>query len=654
MRCGRMQVYEMKKRFFFKNKNIWYRLILELVLAVAAALVIELGFNYQALTGGYGPMDLSQKAVVKDGMLVCSKRFDEPIYIDKLIVQGEFHKRTGYAVRVSEINDFGVEESVKITDKAYPGFEYAFTNIGKKVTSIKVVFKNAKAVTLEGLSYSNEVDFHKLRAAFFALVCFLALLIIFEHRLVVKKIEIIYLVGALGFGSIMIAAAGPRAVTWDEEVHYRLTYLMNFNQEVNWNQAAALNTTRNAPEMNTAEELVLLKQYVNKLSLEEEEKQQSVGLFHKEYITHLPMILLYHIGEALNLPYTVQFAMGRLGNLLFCVVLNFISIYLAKRKRLLIAAVALMPTVLFQGSMITYDGIIFSCLTLGVVFAMNEMENGQGNSKYNWKKLLLSAVLFLVGCIAKPVYFPVFLLLVPMLWRMGKQFLTTKRRKRLLLTGFLTAGILCVAVLGFYLSPFLSNFINGNAAYGGDVRGGNTGFIGQTISILKHPLAFVKMLVHELFTMDNFRNFGNASKNRFMAGNLMFLNLYVLGILKDAWSLVLLPLLALVFLAEPEGEAKMPGNIRKIRWTNLAVTVCCVLLIWVAMYLAFTPIGNNGIEGVQARYFLPLFLPTAYVVWNNRIQVRISRLRYGQLAMGAVLLLTSVCFYQTLIAGRVM
>ena len=110
----------------------------------------------------------------------------------------------------------------------------------------------------------------------------------------------------------------------------------------------------------------------------------------------------------------------------------------------------------------------------------------------------------------------------------------------------------------------------------------------------------------------------------------------------------------MVFLTNTDDEQNEPKNIKTIRVVNGIAVVCSVALVWLAMYLAFTPIGADAIEGVQARYFIPLLLPAAYTLWNNRIQIKVSKQRYYQIVLGAALALAGVCFYQTLILGRLM
>ena len=79
-----------------------------------------------------------------------------------------------------------------------------------------------------------------------------------------------------------------------------------------------------------------------------------------------------------------------------------------------------MPTLLFQASLYTYDGVIFACMNLGFVLWMNLMDDTNNDKETTWKQIAIVAVLLGIGCIAKPVYFPVMILMVPILWKMIK------------------------------------------------------------------------------------------------------------------------------------------------------------------------------------------------------------------------------------------
>lgn len=628
-------------------QNPFLRLLFELVISIIIALLLELAANMPALTQGYQLFCISDSRVTKKGKLIYSQEFDEPVYVNKICVKGSFSTDLEYQINVKLINDFDIEEVVELEDNAYAVFQEAYTNINEKVKSIKVTFPDTSKVALESVSISNEMQFSESRFLFWILVCFLILLILLEHNLLIQKTEVVYAVFAIGFGILLITVSGPRATTWDEEAHYSLIYKTNFQAETVWSQAAWQNSTRFTPDVNTEEELEMLKAYMNQQGASEWYVEPTPALSVKNLIVYFPMIIGQLAGKLLGLSYVHYYNLGRFANLIFCTVLLIMAIRLAKRKKILISVISLMPTVLFQSSMYTYDGVIFACMTLGFVLWMNEMEKEKTN--ISLRNLFVMLILFAVGSIAKPVYVPAFLLVVPLIGHMlGEK--KNKRRICILIAVMALAGII---LAGIYLIPIFSSFLSGNMLYGGDTRGGETAIIPQMISVFEHPIASLKMLIHEIFTMDNFRNFSAASKNRYLVSNLMFLNLYALGILKDAWSLILIPLLAVLFFAEPVWEKPADCALRKrVRKMNQIVFVLSIILTWIIMYLTFTPVGSEEIEGVQARYYLPLILPAALAVWNEKIVLKVSKVRFYQLAFGAALLLTGTCIYQCLILGR--
>lgn len=649
------------------------KIILEILSAILLCILIELAFNYQALIGGYKPVEISESTVTEKGKLIYQKSLNDPVFIKKLIILGTVERRTPYRVEVLTVNDFGKEETQELEDTMYSEFDSAFTNINAKVKEIKVTIGHASRVHIDGISYSNEFKWNKYRMFFFFVVSLLGIWILFERKIILEKTWLFYLIASLGFGSIMALSTGTCAVTWDEEVHYATVYNTSFLGESSYNSAVISNFSRNGwNEINTQEELTMLKRYLNRLS-EEEADPYIYAKSWKVYITHFPMILAYHLGEKLGLSYTDNFILGRFGNLIFCILLNTIAIYLARRKKLLIAIVGMMPTVIFQNSMYTYDGVSFSCITLGVVLCMNEIEKipqakfdsssnllashcgiFYTNSVAATGNLILSGAFMLAGCIAKPTYLPITLLLVPCIKERIKPLLSSRKRKQICAGVFGVTAVLFVCVVIIKLQPLWSSITSGDMLYGGDARGGDTGMAGQILSMINHPFATIKMFVRDIFSFDNFRNTGDEIENTVLICNQMFANLYQLGTLKEVWALVLLPLMLLLFFVEPQGEILYRGKMKKIRFYCLGAVLLSVILVWLAMYLTFTPIGDGSIKGVQARYFLPLFLPFAYAVSNSKITLNISRLRYYQVALGSALLVCGECIYKFIIVGKVL
>lgn len=632
-----------------KKKQI-VRVLIEALLAVLFAVLVEVGFNWHTLTDGYSPVAITENTTTAKGKLVYQKELAEPVYISKLILLGSVDKKSFYNIEMVTVNGFGKEVTLTLKDYMYPELDAAYTNINEKVKKIQITFKHPSNVHITSISYANEWKINKIRMGFFWLIGFLALLILLEKRLLLNQTWFIYMLAALGMGGIIIVTSGSYAVTWDEEVHYAMVHNSGFSSQVSMNSAIELNFARNGwTSINTAEEQHLMKKYLNEQAKKEQISYEMPKNL-KNYITHFPMILSYHFGEKLGLSYTDNYALGRWGNLIFCVLLNVLAILFAKRKKILIAVIGMMPTVVFQSSTYTYDGVCFSSVTLGVVLCMNELEKKRGTEKTG--NIIAAAVLLCAGSVAKPVYFPVIFLLVPCIWEKLKSFFNSRFKKRVGMGIVVAVVILSAVLVTIKVQPLLHSISAGDLNYGGDIRGGDTGIAGQILSIVEHPIAFGKMLIQDIFSFDNFRNASDEVENTTLVCNQMFLNLYILGTLKEVWALVLLPLLLLLFLVEPRGETPILYNQKTIRISSALATMAAVILVWLAMYLTFTPIGDSSIQGVQARYFLPLFLPFAYVIYNKKIQVNISKLHYYQIAMGAGLLLSGECIYQFLIVGK--
>ena len=64
-----------------------------------------------------------------------------------------------------------------------------------------------------------------------------------------------------------------------------------------------------------------------------------------------------------------------------------------------------------------------------------------------------------------------------------------------------------------------------------------------------------------------------------------------------------------------------------------------VCVIWTSLYGTFSVVGAAAIDGVQARYYIPLMLPFLYLFGNRKLVWKGSRVWYYRvLFLGAALL----------------
>ena len=447
---------------------------------------------------------------------------------------------------------------------------------------------------------------------------------------------------SLGFGFFLLCAGQPQYNAWDEEVHFADAYRLASGSSVEWNGATDALRSYGISGINTKEEYAQLRSVMNVLgdtpvSVEE---QAQMGITYR-FLSYLPMALFLRLGMVLKLPFSKLFVFGRLGNLLTYTLVMFLAIRLARRKKLFLLFTAMMPTPLFLASSYTYDVTIISFLVLGSVLWANEMFC-PGSRLKKWPVLAV-LLLFLIGGLPKFVYLPAMLLvfLMPQISGMSS------RKKRILWVG---VGISCAAAL-ILLMPLVLRLLNGQYAFS-DPRGGDTSLSAQFASMLGHPLASAKMFIRDILNLDNFRNSGNEEYNQFFAGNLMFLNYYLCGVMSDKWCLLLIPVQVLLLLYREKEE----DGQRLLRRGQKTVIVCVllsmVLLIWLFMYLAFTPVGADQILGVQARYYLPLIYLAVLLVQNRKVFVRMEREGAVKLAMVSAWILETVSVYEFMLKGR--
>lgn len=625
------------------RKSIVRYIIFYLIAALIVAAFFEFFCNYDEIRNQYTPQKLQISQSVKDGKLKIKTELPKNIYVSKLKLQGIFYKNVNYNVKITYINKFGKKESEKIRDKAYSYFSDAWSPINRKLTKMEIIFPKGEQVQINGVWVQCEPAINWYRITFVGLVIFIAFLLFGTRKLFIQKLEYLFVVYSLGFGVLMIAVVGPQCMTWDETVHYANVYMLCYEDAQEWDKASWANWHGELPDVNTLEELAMLKTYVNQQSEDMVSKEVTSSAFLRrgQYI-YYPMVIFYRLGRMMSLSFSTVFMMGRIGNLLVCVLMGFLSVRLAKKRKVLVAAILMFPTVLFQECMYTYDGMVVGCTVLGCVLWMNEIN--RGNRGINKGKVVLGGLLFFMASLIKPVYLPLLLLLLAL----PNRKLRINKRFCAIAGGMI---VLSGMVLSVFLLPSICAAIGGDLTYGADVRGGDTGIIAQCLSMLRHPLESIAMFIREMLTMDNLRNVGIPEMDDYLPTNLMLLNLAKFGSSKDEWSLVLIPLLLLLFLISPQ-KPQFNGKSRRTRAALLAAVSASGLAIWGAMYLTFTPVGYSGINGVQARYFIPLLLPAGYLFWNDRIEMKIKEMTYTKIVLGTILLLTGQCIYQLMILKR--
>ena len=84
-------------------------------------------------------------------------------------------------------------------------------------------------------------------------------------------------------------------------------------------------------------------------------------------------------------------------------------------------------------------------------------------------------------------------------------------------------------------------------------------------------------------------------------------------------------------------------NIFKV--CTLPLSAGVLVLIWTALYLAFTEVGEVVIKGVQGRYYIPLLLPLFLVFYTDKIYTKWKEENYNLVMYLIVLLILHLALY---------
>lgn len=296
-------------------------------------------------------------------------------------------------------------------------------------------------------------------------------------------------------------------------------------------------------------------------------------------VSYVPSAVMVRVSEALALT-VVQamwlMAMAAMVSYVFAVAF---SIWILRGSRLqwVFFALALFPAALFQASSISADSLttglafVFMALVARSIFLHQEL------GRFEVFALLASVVLLPLG---KPTY----IVLVALLLFVPKSDVWTVASWRLAKT------LTLLSTLGLWLwwttiSAATSKYL---AFYRADYQDNEFGLRPQLEWILSHPTGFLRQLWNTFVYRDNF-----YFLNPIGASNVRIASLST----ALAWVAVFIAIGVAPVLSSRSTH-------RRAVWGVLGLSV---VAIFATLYVSFTPVGFHLVDGVQGRYFFPLF-----------------------------------------------
>lgn len=321
----------------------------------------------------------------------------------------------------------------------------------------------------------------------------------------------------------------------------------------------------------------------------------------------IPNALGLWLGRLLHLPCVPRYFLGRMANVVFYCVVMFFAIRRLKTGKLALATLGLIPVNIFLAANYAYDPWCLSLIAYSFARYAGWL---QGDDELTKLDVLGILVPFILGSLVKAVYFP---LALAFLVAPGKR--SEDEPELAFFRGATLVSMLLLA--STFLLPFVFKS-SGNT----DARGGSTvSSSGQLKYVLGDPVNYFLVFSRFMASYFNPITYG--------AGLPLVLAYIVwpaeMPLLALSYLFVLFPLvLALV----DRDERDDPGATHPARIMALIAFYITFGLVATSMYISFTPVGLDTINGVQLRYSLPLLLPLGIICLN--FPARQLRLRLSQ------------------------
>ena len=287
---------------------------------------------------------------------------------------------------------------------------------------------------------------------------------------------------------------------------------------------------------------------------------------------YLPQVLAIAAGRAVGAGPLALLWLARAANALAAILVLSAAIALLPVGRLPALVLGLLPMALYEYASVSPDALIITGSFLLTAIGLRALVRG------GWRmgEVVAAGIAGAVVCSVKPVYAPLLVISLPVVLR------SRHRWSQLL-------ALAAVIGMALGLTGVWFAFAAGHVQ---DFRHG-TSVAGQLRAIGADPVRFLRVLEWTFRSMSSFYV-------RSAIGILGWLTIPLTGV--ALW----LPGIAFLVALLAPNDREEAFSLVEVAWSFLMIAGT-VVLIMVALYLMWTPVGRLAIEGVQGRYFLPVF-----------------------------------------------
>lgn len=430
--------------------------------------------------------------------------------------------------------------------------------------------------------------FSTYRWLFFLGAIELIIAFVLLRKQLAEKPEKLFLAIVLITGFVMLFGTPIKHICWDLDSHYPWAVHSSYS-EMAYLTGADVAIDRVAPQslLNSGFSLESYKSdlaYITGLDgmlLKQAEAQFSIA--------HLPAGIVLSVARMLGASFAVRYTLGRITYLLVYAFVCYFAIKKIKSGKMILATILLFPTLLFMATNYSYDNWVVAFSALGMAYYVNILQEPEKPIKTS--DTIIMCLAFALAALPKLVY----------ILLMGIPFFVYKKwqNKKEIIRYYSILVAVFVVVFALFAITSLTK-VGG----GGDLRGGNVSPSGQIKFILSNPIEYAKILVkflRQYLSIDGMKNYIS--------------NFAYFGV--GRWWPIFVVLLGVTAVTDTKDGLKFKIPL-VIKILSVLFFVCMSALIATALYIDFTPVGNNGILGCQPRYIIPLLAPLLLLVTGQR------------------------------------
>ena len=434
--------------------------------------------------------------------------------------------------------------------------------------------------------------------------------VIFLRKEIGNKPEKLFFSCAIIIGITFIMATPNTSIqSWDDGVHYiRTVSLANFADETGYEaDQIFLYDSANTTFVNedyTKEYRIEYNKRIN-----DSFSRRKTGTLYRDFglysICYIPEAAGMILGRAINLPFTWILKLARFFNLLFYSSIVYLAIKKLKFGKVLVASLALIPTTIYMACCFSYDPWVTCLIVYGFCSFFGFLQDR--DKKMTKQDMFFMLLAFVLGCIPKAIYF---IIMFP-LFLIPKTSFNTKREYKEFMLWLLISGLFLAST---FLFPML---INGAGT--GDIRGGSDVNSTEQIKfILTSPGSFISIMVRFL---SEYLFIGNSPGFTVLFG---WLGSGFIG--KQATFIVII----IVAILDREGIKSKNATMIIITMISFVLDV---FFIATALYISYTPVGYNTVNGCQHRYLIPILFPLLYVIFPDKKYSKINKPLFNSVPM---------------------